>query len=207
MKKVIASTLMSLALAGSAYAGDGNRSGLYFGAGVGNAGYSDNDLSVVLSGGSEVEKTASGVKGYLGYQFNNVVGIELGYADYGKYKAVNKTNPYSYAAKSYSVAANLGYSFWKSQLRPFINIGLAYLSTKHEGLTARMKDLTNDSNVGVHYGVGFQVEPNILYGLGFRVAYEADTYMTRITSNSIYIQDKTYTQTSNLLYAAVQYKF
>lgn len=50
-------------------------------------------------------------------------------------------------------------------------------------------------------------KPNILYGLGFRISYEADTYMTKITSNSAYIEDKTYTQTSSLVYAAVQYKF
>ena len=205
MKKIITSTLVSLVLAGSVYAGDGNKSGVYFGAGVGNAGYSDSDLSLVV-GGSEVEKTASGVKAYLGYQFNNVVGLELGYADYGKYEATNKLSPYSYAAKSYSIAANLGYSFWNSQLRPFVNIGLAYLSTKHEGVLLRMTDLTNDTNFGVHYGVGFQVEPNILYGLGFRVAYEADTYMTTITSN-ISSDNKTYTQTSSLVYAAIQYKF
>jgi len=205
MKKVLTGVLLGALLASSAIAEEGdNRSGLYIGAGMGNAGYSDSDLSETISG-SKVDDAASGVKAYLGYQFNNVIGLELGYADYGTYEATNPLSDYSYSAKSYSLAANLGYSFWNSQMRPFINIGLAYLSTKHDGtLLPQYKDLTNDVNIGLHYGVGFQYEPDFLYGAGFRIAYEADMYATAVTGG---LDDKTYTQTNNLLYVAVQYKF
>jgi len=205
MKKVLTGVLLGVLLASSVVAEEGgNRSGLYIGAGVGNAGYSDSDLSLTISG-SNVDDKASGVKAYLGYQFNNVIGLELGYADYGKYEATNPLSDYAYSATSYSLAANLGYSFWNSQMRPFINIGLAYLSTKHDGtLLPQYVDLTNNVNIGLHYGVGFQYEPDILHGVGFRIAYEADMYATAVAGG---VNDKTYTQTNNLLYAALQYKF
>ena len=205
MKKVLTGVLLGALLASSAIAEEGgNRSGLYIGAGMGNAGYSDSDLSLTISG-SNVDDTASGVKAYLGYQFNNVIGLELGYADYGKYEATNPLSDYAYSATSYSLSANLGYSFWNSQMRPFVNIGIAYLSTKHDGtLLPQYVDLTNDTNIGLHYGVGFQYEPDILHGVGFRIAYEADMYATAVAGG---INDKTYTQVNNLLYAAIQYKF
>ena len=206
MKKVLTGVLLGALLASSAMAEEGgNRSGLYIGAGMGNAGYSDSDLSLTISG-SNIDDTASGVKAYLGYQFNNVIGLELGYADYGKYEATNPLSDYAYSATSYSLAANLGYSFWNSQMRPFVNLGLAYLSTKHEGMLPQYVDLTNDVGIGFHYGLGFQYEPDVLHGVGFRIAYEADTYATAL-STGYTATDKTYTQVNSLLYAAVQYKF
>ncbi|HIM76001.1 MAG TPA: hypothetical protein EYM48_07525 [Campylobacterales bacterium] len=105
MKNIIIGTLLGTVLVTNGIAGD-NRSGLYLGVSAGNAGYNDSDLSVEI-GDSKLEDSVSGVKAYLGYQFNNVVGIELGYADYGKYEATSPTSNYSYSATSYSVAANL----------------------------------------------------------------------------------------------------
>jgi hypothetical protein len=204
MKCFLKGTLLCALVATTTFAGE-NRSGFYFGGGVGNANYSDNGLSLVI-GDAEIEKSADGIKGYLGYQFNNVVGLELGYADYGKYKSTRVGSDYSYAAQSYSVAANLGYSFLDSQLRPFVNLGLGYVQTKHENLYPLYKSI-KDAAVSLHYGVGIQYEPNILRGLGFRIAYEADTYMTAIETYGSSSFDDTYTQTSSLVYAAVQYKF
>ena len=205
MKKIVTGVIFGALLATSAMAETGdNRSGLYLGAGIGNASYSDSDLALTIAG-TDVDDKASGVKAYLGYQFNNVIALELGYTDYGKYEAVNPLSDYAYSATSYSLAVNLGYSFWNSQMRPFVNIGLAYLSTKHDGtLKPLYKDLTNDANVGFHYGVGFQYEPDFLYGIGVRIAYEADVYATQVVGGTT---DKTYSQTNNMLYAAVQYKF
>jgi len=206
MKKSLKLIALSTALVSALYAGDGNRSGFYFGAGVGEAGYSDDGLAKVISGDDvKTDNDDTNMKIYLGWQFNNVIGVELGYADYGTFVSENPLNPYTYEAQSYSVAANLGYSFWNSQLRPFVNLGLAYLTTKHENMNPAYQDLTDDKNIGFHYGIGFQVEPNILYGLGFRIAYEADTYFT--TVEGTYTNDDDYTQTNSLLYASVQYKF
>jgi len=205
LKKVLKIASLSALLISSLYAGDGNRSGFYFGGGVGKTSYSDDGLSRAISG-NEIKSNNddSNLKGYVGWQFNNVIGIELGYTDYGTFLSENPYNLYTYNVQSYSVAANLGYSFLNSQLRPFVNIGLAYLSTKHENASPYLQDLTDDQNLGLHYGIGFQVEPNILYGLGFRIAYEADIYATQlIYSNS----DDTYTQGNNILYMGVQYKF
>ena len=207
MKKIIITTVLGAMLATGAVDGD-NRSGLYVGLGYGKANYADDGLSEQLSHGSEVEDSNNGPKAYIGYQFNNVIGIELGYADYGKYEAKTSGNDYSYAAKSYSLSANLGYSFMDSQLRPFVNLGAAYLSTKHENLYRTFEDTTNDTGLGFHYGLGIQYEPNALKGVGFRVAYEIDSYATAIKTVGTHSDfDKTYTQANSLLYAAVQYKF
>jgi opacity protein-like surface antigen len=137
-----------------------------------------------------------------------VVGIELGYVDYGTYDAKTSGNEYSYSAKGYSLSANLGYSFMDSQLRPFANLGAAYLSTKHKNLQANFVDATDDTGIGFHYGLGVQYEPNALKGVGFRIAYEIDSYATAIkTTGTTSDIDKTYTLSNSVLYAAVQYKF
>ena len=206
MKKIVLGALLTTLLASTAMAGD-NRSGLYAGLGYGNVNYSDDGLSKRI-GGSEVDDANTGMKVYLGYQFNNVIGLELGYVDYGKFEAKNTGKDYSYASKSYSLSANLGYSFMDSQIRPFANLGAAYLSTKHENLLPTYEDETNDRGVAFHYGLGIQYEPNALKGVGFRVAYEIDTYATSVkTLGTSSDSDKTYTQANSLLYAAVQYKF
>lgn len=213
MRDIVKGTLLCALLATTSFAGE-NRSGLYFGGGIGSANYNDGDISEVLAN-SKVETSADGMKGYLGYQFNNVIGLELGYADYGKYEASEANNDYSYSAQSYSVAANLGYSFLDSQIRPFFNLGLAYIQTKHENLDPFYNSI-KDSAIGAHYGIGIQYEPNILRGLGFRIAYEADSYMTSVqkytySSGSGYYSasssDEIYTQTNSLIYGAIQYKF
>lgn len=145
------STLLVALMSTAVVAGE-NRSGFYLGGGFGNASYSDSDLSVDMGVG-KLDTTDDGIKGYLGYQFNNVIGIELGYADYGTYVQSVNTSDYSYSAKSYSVAANLGYSFIDSQLRIFVNPGLGYVKSTHKNLPAQYVNI-NDAALSFHYGLG-----------------------------------------------------
>lgn len=201
MKKIVTGTLLGLLLSTGAMAGE-NRSGFYLGAGMGSVAYSDSDLSVDMGVG-KLKNDDNGLKLYGGYQFNNVIGIELGYADYGKNVQEVNTQDYSYAVKSYSVAANVGYSFLDSQLRPFVNVGLGFISGTHENLPVGYINI-NDNALSFHHGLGIQYEPNVLKGVGFRLAYEADMYFTSVTAGST---SKTYTQLNSMVYGAVQYKF
>ena len=201
---ILIGTLLGALLPTSAYAGE-NRSGFYLGAGVGNARYHDDGLSNVVAG-TDVERNSDGVKGYIGYQFNNVVGIELGCTDYDKNTAIKETSDYSYSAKSYSVASNLGYSFLDSQLRLFAILGLAYVKIEHENTSPLYESITED-RLAFHNGIGFQFEPNILKGLGLRIAYESDTYFTSIETYGYLSTNEVYIQRSRIVYAAIQYKF
>ncbi|MCW1890338.1 porin family protein [Vibrio chagasii] len=59
---------------------------------------------------------------YGGYQFNRIVGIELGYTDYADYESYGTK---VFSPTSLSVTANLGYTF-DSSIRPFVLAGLNY---------------------------------------------------------------------------------
>ena len=191
---LVASTLLT----SSAYA---DARGFYLGGGIGSATYDDGGVSTTV-GGSEVETSDSGYKVYAGFQFGRVFALEGSYTDYGTYAA--KIGSYSYAAQSVTVAANLGYSFLDEQLRPFALLGISVVQEDHTNLLPQYATI-NDFASAFHYGIGFQYEPNVLKGLGFRIAYESDLYLMLVEDPTG--SSKTYTQNSGLLYASVQYKF
>jgi len=173
-----------------------NSSGAYVGLGYGTTNYESDDF---VSG---VDTTDSGFKVYGGYQFNNIIAVEAAYTDYGDFKlpAINKTYV---APTSFSVAANVGYSFLDSQLRPYGMLGLGYLPLNTTDYF--IKEAGEDKQATLHYGVGIQYEPNLFKGVGFRLGYEADIYSIEIINPAL--EDKTYTQAFSLLYLGVQYKF
>ena len=181
-----------------------NSHGAYVGAGYGNSAYGDADFVQEALGRVNLEETDTGYKVYGGYQFNNVIGIEVGYNDYGTATA---SQEYSQAAKSFNVAANLGYSFLDGQLRPFATLGLGVVSLDWQNLPAYYTSL-NDTAGAFHYGLGIQYEPDFLIGFGLRLAYEVDTYAINISGfNGTTFVDETYIQTLGLAYMGVQYKF
>lgn len=184
-------------LLSTAVLADPNSSGAYVGTGFGTTGYAD-DNYVRDIGRTALDKSNSGYKFYGGYQFNNIVGVEVGYTDYGKFSAVQD---YSQEADSLSVGANVGYSFLDGQLRPFGIFGLGFVSLDIQNSPV---SLPEDNTFTYHYGVGVQYEPDVLMGLGLRLAYEADLYSVDYIRS---IGTTTYLQALDIVYLAVQYKF
>ena len=189
MKKITLA-LGVIALLSTAVIAGPNSSGAYVGLGYGVTEYYDDGWT------SSVDKSDSGYKLYGGYQFNNIIGVEASYTDYGSFTD-KVTNSEYVSPTTFSVAANAGYSFLDGQLRPFGILGLGYASVDYDTSSI------DSGNTGtVHYGVGVQYEPTILKGVGFRLAYEADLYLIETI-----VPSKTYEQVFDLLYLGVQYKF
>ncbi|MDD2830466.1 MAG: porin family protein [Sulfuricurvum sp.] len=198
MKKIVSGIVLLTSVL--AFAGE-NSSGFYVGAGVGNTSYSDDGFTKALDVTSKANTDDSGTIGYLGYQFNNIVGIEASYIDYGKF--ANGSNGFSQEPKNMNFAANVGYSFLDGQLRPYVVAGLGYLKANWKNLPYYASKLS-DSAVSFHYGLGLQYEPDFLHGLGVRVAYVADAYVASLDTGST---SETYTQVLGLGYIGLQYKF
>ena len=82
--------------------------------------YQDSDTD----DGGNLDAESMGYSLYGGYQFNRIVGIELGYTDYADYES---SGIKVFSPKSLPVAANLGYTFDKS-IRPFVLAGISYVN-------------------------------------------------------------------------------
>ena len=209
MKKIIISALVASALSTAVLAGP-NSSGAYVGLGFGTTAYNDGDYLNEKLKLDNLDNSASGYKVYGGYQFNNIVGVEAAYTDYGKFSA---DRGFSTAPTAFSVAANLGYSFLDGQLRPFGTLGLSYLSSNYSNYPKTIAGdpfgadviAPDDQYASIHYGLGIQYEPDALIGFGFRLAIEADTYSIVIKETGK--DDETYAQSLSMLYLGVQYKF
>ena len=132
--------LGTLALTSTIVLAGPNSNGAYIGVGLGNSGYADDDMTKKELRIDNIDTADSGYKVYGGYQFNNVIGIELGYTDYGKFSA---DDGYSQAATAFSVAANVGYSFLDGQLRPFATLGLGYVALEWENFPAHVTTLNS----------------------------------------------------------------
>jgi len=204
MKKILLSVATIATLSTAAVAAD---TGIYLGVGYGATSFYDSDMVKDLAPTASLDKSDAGLKVYGGWMINKIVGVEVGYANYGSF-ALDDT---SIDVSSYSVAANLGYTFLDGQLRPFGLAGLSYIDNDYPKGDAQ--DNVDPTNMGVHLGVGVSYAPTILHGVGFRLAYEidvfsADTISTKYDSyGTETTTTDTYTQSVGTIYAGVEYNF
>ncbi|WP_017091373.1 porin family protein [Vibrio splendidus] len=136
----------------------GIEGGPYIGAGLGV--YQDSDTD----GAGNLDAESMGYSLYGGYQFNRIVGIELGYTDYADYE---KFGTKVLSPTSFSVAANLGYTFDNS-IRPFVTAGLSYVDLNSKGSSY----IDDDSSAGFHFGIGVEYTP--VENLTLRLISQAD---------------------------------
>ncbi len=135
----------------------GTDGGAYIGGGLSI--YQDSDTD----GQGNLDSNGMGYNLYGGYQFNRIVGVELGYNDYADYKnSTDKLSP-----TSISVSANLGYTF-DNTIRPFVLAGLSSVDL-HANSAANYDD---DSGTGFHFGVGVEYTP--IEHLTLRLISQAD---------------------------------
>ncbi|MEZ8384017.1 porin family protein [Vibrio splendidus] len=135
----------------------GTDGGAYIGGGLGI--YQDSDTD----GQGSLDSDGMGYNLYGGYQFNRIVGVELGYNDYADYKnSTDKLSP-----TSISVSANVGYTF-DNTIRPFVLAGLSSVD-----LNANSGACYNDdSGTGFHFVVGVEYTP--VEHLTLRLISQAD---------------------------------
>ena len=135
----------------------GTDGGAYIGGGL--SVYQDSDTD----GAPSLDSSGMGYNLYGGYQFNRIVGVELGYTDYANYKnSTDKLSP-----TSISVSANLGYTF-DNTIRPFVLAGLSSVDLN----TNSGAGYDDDSGTGFHFGVGVEYTP--VEHLTLRLISQAD---------------------------------
>ncbi|MGO8753622.1 MAG: porin family protein [Gallionellaceae bacterium] len=147
MKKII-SALLLLVMAGSAFAAD---EGVYVAV---NVGQSSTDTYALSS------KTATGVSGFLGYQFNKYFGLEVQYTDFG---SINYHNGSS-NIHGYGIDVVGTYPF-DDQWSVFLRVGAA---------DTTIKSVPNNGDVSrndVTWGVGGQY--NFTPAFGIRLDYDS----------------------------------
>jgi hypothetical protein len=153
--------------------------GFYIGGGLGTFGAIsssefDDDLDEVNEDNNyedlfdETHKAT--LKIYTGYHFNRIIGIEATYTDYGNITGTYLGNDVKQSPRSFSVAANAGYTF-QNGLRPFALLGLSAIS-----LNSNYDYLDTDNPLGIKFGTGLDYAPEALNGLIFRVAYECEMF-------------------------------
>jgi len=198
MKRFYVILLLLLSISSSIFADDINRKGFYIGVAQGNVDFEDDGLSDDYSpygGNYNSDGLDDGTKLYFGMQFNGIIGLEGGYTQYGEFGTSLGITEYT----ATNLGLNLGVSFLSSQLRPFINLGISVIEADLKSSSYTVYTI-EDTAVGFHYGIGFQYEPNVLRGVGFRVALERDLFRQEINDDS-------YNQTLEMMYVGVQYKF
>jgi len=177
-------------------------SGAYIGVGMGSTAYVDDNFAKEQLKNSNVTGTVEsrgfGTKLFGGYQFNSIVGIEAAYVYYGNF---SPTSDYTYSAQGVSTAVNVGYGFLENQLRPYILIGLGYVFSDfpHEGVPV------DDQSPTLHIGFGLDYTPKSLGGIGFRGAYDGNSFSYLLQRDTP--EEKRYIQAFGLLYVGCYYKF
>ena len=176
-------------------------SGAYIGLGLGSTAYVDSGfVKEQQTAEDELGAVDSGFKIYGGYQFNQIIGLEASYTDYDEFTA----GDYTHASKSINISANLGYSFLDGQLRPFGLLGFGYLknSFPHRDNTPSI----DEDDFAFHLGLGLDYTPRNLGGLGFRLAYEGNSFSYDVDSN-VTTKEDSYRQAFGILYLGAHYKF
>ncbi|MEZ9391667.1 porin family protein [Vibrio splendidus] len=155
----------------------GIEGGPYIGAGLGV--YQDSDTD----GAGNLDAESMGYSLYGGYQFNRIVGIELGYTDYADYESFGTK---VFSPTSLFVAANLGYTFDNS-IRPFVLAGLSYVDLNSNNASS----FDDDSGAGFHFGIGVEYTP--VENLTLRLISQADAvnieFFDRTTGNRLESRD------------------
>jgi len=200
MKKSIVLLFVSTVLSGMLSASE-DGSGLYVGVGIGSTAYIDSSFAqeqLNKNVTQEMVESALGAKLYGGYQINNIVGIEASYIYYGDFTA---NEDYTYSAQGISVAANLGYTFFTGQLRPYALLGFGYIFSdfSHENVSV------DDQKLTLHIGLGLDYAPKAFGGVGFRGAYESNNFSYLVDKGTS--EEKKYAQGLGILYLGCYYKF
>jgi len=193
--------LLSIMFFVSCLSASEDASGVYVGLGFGSTAYVDDGFAKEQANRGvedEIAVSTFGAKLYGGYQFNKIIGLEAAYTHYGEFTA---NDSYTYSAQGISLAANVGYTFLTGQLRPYLLLGVGYIYSDfpHDDIPV------DDNSPTLHIGFGLDYVPASLGGIGFRVAYESNSFSYIVNENTL--EEKKYIQGFGILYLGCYYKF
>ena len=184
--------------------------GFYVGLGYGMTSFTDGDFGKEFDNFKVApdNDTDSGFKLYGGYKFNEIVGVEGSYVNYGtmdfKYTENGSGTATEIKPWSLNVAANLGYDFFDDQLRPFALAGLGYVAYGQSG----QQDLySTDSSLAGVFGLGVEYTPTLFQGVGFRLAYDSSITAVTMTYSDSNKDDKAFIQSFSMISLSAQYRF
>jgi len=153
---------------------------------------------------------------YAGYQFNQIIGVEASFTDYGsfsdnlKIKNTNIETTFKSSPMGGAVYANAGYTF-NNGWRPFGQLGLGYIQSDPSSTLKALNNFSDTDFMTVHYGVGVEYSPAAFKGFGLRLAYSGDMNMD---ANAVAEDESGNIDKSamlmrfyGLLYVGAQYKF
>jgi len=185
--------------------------GPYVGIGFGSTSFDDggyvNDFS--RANGININKNfgSTGIKIYGGYQFNNIIAIEASYITYGKHSISYSTIDAYVDPTALSIYANVGYNLGVNQeFRPFGILGVSNFQNAQSHNLPGGDFYEHDSFITIHAGVGFEYNPVVLNGFGFRAMYEGDFY-TVDNDNSGSAFDSSYANNVTMFSLSAHYKF
>lgn len=180
----------------------------YIGIGGGVSAFIDNgysqDVEISIAPDTvETNYVRVGMKAYAGYHFNEVLGLEASYTNYGTYEITSNTTNIKLNPSSYSVAVNLGFNYGDNfQNRLFSLVGLSVLQFNEDGDTRYNE---NDSAGALRLGLGYEYSP--FSSIGLRVAYEGDFFLSNNINSTLTGVEDSYAQNMNLFYFGISYKF
>ncbi|MCH6258262.1 porin family protein [Puniceicoccaceae bacterium K14] len=150
MKKVILlQTLLASLLAATAKAGDA-----YIGGGLYAA---DSDIVIAAAEDLDLEDDDTVQALFLGYEFANGIGVELGYYDLGSYSSQIGEN--SSFVDSDAISASIVASIdIIPMLRVYGKAGYAYVENKIELESELIDIVRDDSNTDVLFGLGAELK-------------------------------------------------
>lgn len=200
MQKILIALMISV-LINTSLSADNDKTGAYVGLGYGSTTYTDDDIIHDELRLSDLDETDVGYKLYTGYKFNDILAVEVSYIDYGEFTA---SQGYKQSSKSISAGANIGYSFFDNQLRPFGLLGLGYVDSSFENIPSGTNVL-EDEIVALHVGFGLEYTPKDFECISLRLATESDIYGLDGKNSSG--DDKEYAQGLSIFYMSVHYNF
>ena len=126
------------------------RSGPYIGAGYGTASFSDGSYFDVNGYTQGVDDSSEGLRVYGGAYINKYFSVELGYSDFGDYKASNAlTQNISESFSALGVSALVHYPFYEERLDSYLQVGAADMNWDESGTAKR-----SDSAGAIVLGIG-----------------------------------------------------
>ena len=169
--RILTISIGACLLAASTYASaaTSEKEGWYLGAGIG---YSHNKVSNFdFAEDREQKNSATGIKLYGGYQFDNIWAVEFEYVDFGKFTSKSTANQYSLSNSGFGVSG-IGNLPLSEEFSVFGKLGaFTKLSTEKFSSTDG-SDYQQQKTVSIVPMLGFGAEYHFTQNVSLRAEYE-----------------------------------
>jgi OmpA-OmpF porin, OOP family len=187
-------TLGTLSLCSAAFADQNDGHGIYIGGqvGYGKAGYGSDIRDFFKSApNSNTDEGGIAGRGYVGYQFNQYIGIETGYTIFSDhtYKGYDSYNGYGLSVEdklktdAWDILGKVGMPFGNSGFSGNVKAGVAYIMAKSElsasssGTTVSVSDETNAWKPVAGAGVAYNFNKNLAVDVSYLHYFGSNSHL------------------------------